>query len=131
MTHTKGNAMKKEYKDWIESNVEGNGYGKCAEVTSAMAEAFPELTRVRGHYYCIRWGERAHWWLKTSDGEIVDPTASQFPTKGRGHYQEWDESNEEPTGICPECGKYVYGGKSLCSDECEQSYMRYLETGIL
>ncbi len=91
------------YAEWITANVE-KAYGQCAEVTEAMAVAFPELTRVRGHYYCTTWGERAHWWLVTPTGEIVDPTAKQFPSGGRGAYVKWDETRAEPTGMCPNCG---------------------------
>lgn len=88
------------YIEWIHEHVKNDGYGQCAEVTERMAQAFPELKRVRGHYYDIHWGERAHWWLVTPDGHIVDPTAAQFPTQGRGHYELWDESEQEPTGKC-------------------------------
>jgi hypothetical protein len=45
------------YREWIAANVNGTGYGECAEVTEAMAAAFPELRRVPGHYYC---GEECH-----------------------------------------------------------------------
>lgn len=115
--------MKPEYQTWIEENVTET-YGKCSEVTLAMQEAFPELTRVRGHYFCIVWGEREHWWLKDGD-EVVDPTAGQFPSQGNGVYVEWDESQPEPTGMCPNCGDYCYDGKTLCSERCEIEYVAY------
>ena len=67
--------------------------GRCAEATLAMAAVFPELTRVRGHYLCWVWGEREHWWLVEPNGEIVDPTADQFPSKGGGVYVPWDEAS--------------------------------------
>lgn len=122
---------KSAYQNWIAANVEGNGYGKCAEITEAMAAAFPELTRVRGHFYCSEWGERTHWWLKTKHGEIVDPTALQFPGNF-GHfpppepYMEWNEGDPEPTGICMECGEYCYEGREFCSDGCRSAYLSYL-----
>lgn len=118
------------YSEWIASNVTGSGYGQCAEVTLAMAAAFPELRRVRGHYYCFAWGERTHWWLVAPDGRIVDPTAGQFPSAGRGEYVPWVEGAEEPTGKCPECGGYVYGGGTMCSDSCARAYERYLMGGL-
>lgn len=118
------------YSVWIAANVEGDGYGKCAEVTQAMAAAFPELKRVRGHYYCLIWGERSHWWLVAPDGSIVDPTAAQFPTKGNGEYVEWTEGDEEPTGKCANCGGYVYGG-TVCSSACYSAMVDYLTTGRL
>jgi hypothetical protein len=119
------------YKTWIAANVEGNGYGQCSEATEAMADAFPELKRVRGHYYCHRWGERTHWWLVAPDGSIVDPTAAQFPSRGDGDYVEWNEGDEEPTGKCPNCDGYVYGGGTVCSEQCAREYERYLMFGVL
>jgi hypothetical protein len=118
-------SMNERYKNWIIENVPGDGYGMCAEATEAMAEAFPELQRVRGHYYCMVWGEREHWWLKTADGSIVDPTAAQFPTKGTGKYVPWTEGEREPTGMCPECGGYCYDGDTFCSENCGISYVAY------
>lgn len=112
------------YADWIAANVT-KAYGQCAEVTEAMADAFPELTRVRGRYLCPIWGERDHWWLIAPDGSIVDPTASQFPSKGGGEYVEWDEAAIEPTGMCPNCGGPCYDHNSLCSDECGRDYVAY------
>lgn len=121
--------MKTAYTDWIKDNVTKT-YGQCAEVTQQMADAFPELTRVRGHYYCIVWGERAHWWLVDSDGTIVDPTADQFPTKGTGHYEPWVEGSAEPTGMCPNCGEYCYDGDYLCSKDCEVAYVASLNVRL-
>lgn len=121
--------MKDQYQEWINSNVDNNCLGQCAEVTEAMQKAFPELTRVRGHFMCLVWGPRAHWWLVDPDGEIVDPTVAQFPTAGLAApsaYEPWDESEPEPTGMCPNCGGYCYDGYDLCSDECERAYIAYL-----
>lgn len=115
-----------EYEVWIKENVEGDGYGKCAEITEAMAKAFPELTRVRGHYYCPSWGERTHWWLTTPDGKIVDPTKDQHPSHGLGRYEPWVEGSPEPTGKCPNCGGYCYNGESTCSKKCYEEYRAYL-----
>jgi hypothetical protein len=116
--------MKREYAAWIEANVQ-DPHGRCREVTEQMADAFPELIRVRGHYYCLHWGERQHWWLVMPDGEIVDPTAAQFPSKGDGDYEQWDESRPEPTGICPNCGEFAYDGKTCCSDACGRAYAAF------
>lgn len=109
--------MLPKYQKWINANVTET-YGACAEVTKSMATAFPELNRVRGHYYCPVWGERTHWWLATQDGQIIDPTASQFPSGGLGHYEPWDESQKEPTGKCPNCGGLCYDGDVCCCDNC-------------
>lgn len=110
-----------QYAEWITHHVSAACAGQCAEVTLAMCAEFPELTRVRGHYYDVVWGERQHWWLVATDGAVIDPTASQFPTKGRGVYIAWEEGQEEPTGKCLECGSLCYGGASVCSAVCEQS----------
>ncbi|MBU2007445.1 MAG: hypothetical protein KKF08_18910 [Gammaproteobacteria bacterium] len=117
--------MKPKYQYWIRKNVDTT-YGKCASVTEAMCAAFPELTRVRGHYYCVAWGEREHWWCKDQDGNIVDPTAGQFPSKGRGVYVEWEEGAKEPTGMCPNCGEYCYDGNYFCCENCEIAYVAYV-----
>lgn len=117
----------KRYSQWIAAHVPTYeaAYGHCVEVTEAMQAAFPELTRVRGHYYCLVWGERAHWWLVTPDGAVVDPTARQFPMHG-GVYVPWDDGREEPTGMCPNCGGACYDGAQVCSDQCAVEYTAYL-----
>ena len=96
--------------------------GRCAEVTLAMVQMFPELRRVRGHYCCPVWGIREHWWLVAPGGEIVDPTARQFPGGGLGTYREWREGAEEPVGRCLNCGAYCFPSTMvtdcLCSDVC-------------
>jgi hypothetical protein len=112
------------YREWIAANVNGTGYGECAEVTEAMAAAFPELRRVPGHYYCHTWGERAHWWLVAPDGQIIDPTAQQFPSAGLGEYVEWDGS-PLPTNPCANCGEPVYDGSAVCGEECHRAYVAY------
>jgi hypothetical protein len=114
-----------KYEDWIAKNVEGDGYGQCREVTETMLAAFPELTRVRGHYYCPAWGEREHWWLVTTAQEIVDPTKQQFPSCGRGTYIPHDETAPEPTGRCPNCNDYCYDHHTCCSDRCSTEYAAY------
>jgi hypothetical protein len=119
--------MKTEYQDWIDNYIKHNKVtGECFSVTIKMQATFPELVRVRGHYYCPWWGERAHWWLK--DGaEIIDPTAFQFPSGGRGAYIEWDESQPEPTGICANCGDHCYDGRFCCGEPCEMEFMGSLD----
>lgn len=121
--------MDHAYEQWISANV-SESYGACKEVTTAMAQAFPELRRVRGHYQDALWGKRSHWWLVTPDGSIVDPTASQFPTRGHGEYVEWTEGAKEPVGKCPNCGEYSYNPGGCCSDDCGREYAAYLMRGI-
>jgi len=120
--------MDKKYSDWIQNNYPDGGYGKCSEATQNMVEFFPELRRVRGHYYCSSWGERAHWWCEVWNEkeiklEIVDPTANQFPSMGLGHYEEWGDYQEEPTGKCMNCGDYCYENRYFCSKGCEATVM--------
>jgi hypothetical protein len=123
--------MKAKYADWITANVKGSSYGQCKSITLQMADAFPELTRVRGHYYCWIWGERAHWWLVDPDGDIVDPTAKQFPSLGNGEYVPWIEGSPEPTGMCPNCGGYCYDHNTCCCDACTTEYTLYVQTGYV
>ena len=111
------------YKDWIASNIDpATTFGACAERTLEMQQAFPELVRVRGHYFDGRWGRRAHWWLVDPQGAIVDPTASQFPSGGNGVYEQWEEGAEEPCGHCINCGGECFrsrgGNSSVCSEAC-------------
>lgn len=116
----------KAYYDWIHANVEDE-FGQCAEITERMNKVFPELRRVRGHYYDAIWGEREHWWLVTSDGSVIDPTFKQFPTKGKGAYVPWRDGAPEPTGICMDCGSAVFNKDYFCSKECERSTVAYLK----
>ncbi len=109
-----------KYQDWIwETYGDSSGYGKCDSRTLEMQKVFPELQRVRGHYWCLSWGRRTHWWLKTADGAVVDPSANQFPSKGTGFYEEHDESQPEPTGRCLNCGEYIFGLDTFCSPACQ------------
>lgn len=94
--------------------------GKCMEMSKELCDADPTLTLVRGHYHCPYWGEQAHWWVKDKDGNIIDPTKNQFPSKGVGEYLEFN-------GIChcANCDKEfkeeagtAYGNYIFCSDEC-------------
>jgi hypothetical protein len=117
--------MKPQYQQWINSLPE-RVTGQCAERTLEMQIQFPELIRVRGEYLCLIWGAREHWWLKTPEGEIIDPTAKQFPTLGHCEYIERDESSPEPTGMCPNCCDYCYNGGTCCSDKCHREYVAYV-----
>jgi len=114
-----------KYEDWIKENV-FDGTGRCLEFSMKMKEVFPELKLVRGHYICYCWGKRDHWWLKTEEGVLVDPTKNQFPSKGSGEYEEWCEGREEPTGRCLNCRKYVYENEDFCCIECKEEFSWYL-----
>lgn len=119
--------MSEEYAEWITENVK-DCLGMCSTWTAKLMYEFPELTRVRGHYLCWGWGEREHWWCVAPDGSIVDPTAAQFPSKGHGEYVPLPENAPEPTGMCPDCGEYVYDGNTFCSTACERNTIAYLNS---
>lgn len=124
--------METKYKEWIEKNVEGDGYAQCAEVTLKMQEAFPHLIRKRGFYICPFWGERTHWWLQEEDGTIVDPTARQFTlSNGTGEYKVLERDEDCPTGVCMDCGAHVYRHQTFCSVRCERTYTNYINSGRL
>jgi hypothetical protein len=93
--------------------------GKCYEYAAAAAAADPSLTLVRGHYVCPLWGRQPHWWCQRG-GEIIDPTAKQFPSKGIGEYIPFDGMVE-----CEVCGKIIpeseamFAGRyPVCSSRC-------------
>lgn len=116
------------YAEWIEANVPDDGYGACDRITRAMVKAFPELRRACGFYYDPFWGRRQHWWCVDPEGKVVDPTAAQFPSKGRCEYDEIDPNDPKdrakvPTGVCMDCGEDVYNGDTFCSSACEAATM--------
>lgn len=94
--------------------------GKCKEMSEALIEADPTLTMVRGWYHCYIWGPQQHWWVKDINGNIIDPSARQFPSKGNGEYEEYDGYID-----CEQCGKRVHeddayfdGNHAFCSSSC-------------
>jgi hypothetical protein len=67
------------------------------------------------------WGKQQHWWCVDEDGNIIDPTVNQFPTKGAG--AEYEEFNGNVK--CSECGKDGHedefekdGRYVFCSSQC-------------
>lgn len=126
------------YAEWIESYVarQKNRFvrGKCAEATTEMVAAFPELRRAAGFAH-VTWGRDQHWWCVAPDGTIVDPTKEQFEFGVVLQYEELDLDDPEtrsrvPTGVCPNCGDECYNGDSLCSKKCEVSYLAYLNSEL-
>jgi hypothetical protein len=96
--------------------------GKCKEMSEELVKKDPTLTLVRGWYYEPLWNkDEEHWWTKTIEGEIIDPTASQFPSGGIPEfYTEFDG-----TMSCSECGKKIsekvakFAGRyPVCSTKC-------------
>ena len=112
-----------QYETWITEYVK-NPHLTCKETTEQMVAVFPELTRVRGHVYLLSGRYVPHWWLTTADGEIVDPTASQF--SGIVMYDPWDESEPEPVGKCMNCGKLFFARQyaPFCDSICLEDYCK-------
>lgn len=109
--------------DWLGKN---NPLNKCAEATTAMQVAFPELVRVRGHVMLTIGIERPHWWLTAPDGLLIDPTVSQFTDRdgyyggcGIYDYLPWTEGAPEPKGKCMECGAVSFYESHACSEDCD------------
>jgi hypothetical protein len=92
---------KRIYQNWIDANVpDSDCRGCCSRVSTAMAEAFPEL-RVVGE--CGIYGD-GHAWCATRNNKIVDPTAHQF-VREYNYPTEWLEKDDFPYGACPTCGE--------------------------
>lgn len=93
--------------------------GKCKEMSEALIAENPTLRLVRGHYYDGLWGKQGHWWCVDPEGNIIDPTKDQFPSKGQGSYVEFDGWYR-----CEECDKRVHESKAyfdshvFCSERC-------------
>lgn len=101
--------------------------GKCKEMAEEAVKNDPTLTLVRGFYYDPCWGTQPHWWTVRKDGTIYDPTALQFPSKGKGEYEPFNGMVN-----CAECGKEVaetearIGGNghyAFCSSRCEMIFV--------
>ena len=124
--------MPNKYSNWIDINypIPQMAYLQCTDATLEMKKAFPELTRVRGQIdvmepHGLPPTKTTHWWLVTENGEIVDPTAHQYPTR-IVKYTPVDETRGGPTGKCPNCGGLCYEGDYLCSKKCEKEYLDYI-----
>ena len=124
----------KGYSAWIQTWLSKNDpYGKCMEAAESMAEAFDDLEVVKGHVHCD-WGKRGHWWCADSDGNIFDPTMSQFGAVFE--YEPWISGSEVRVGKCMNCGNEIWESvqelseivtKSICSDKCEVDFEAYLQ----
>ena len=67
--------------------------------------------------------------LVTPDGSIVDPTKAQFPDQ-EGEYEEHQDGDPEPRGLCMNCGGYVYTDSYTCSDACAAANHAYYSRPI-
>ena len=110
-----------KYSEWIAENRPDDPWGTCEGVTRRMAEAFPELRRVRGHYVCPVQGRLPHWWMLAPDGQVIDPTRDQFASPEDGAYEE--HVGPEPTGRCLNCDALLYGDARVCNDDCAREFI--------
>lgn len=127
--------MINKYKEWIEKYIASNKFiaGLCASVTQDMCKEFSELKRIPGHVIWADGSSREHWWCEDQFGNIIDPTASQWPLLP-AEYVAWKPGNEVCIGRCMECGDYIYAApnsldgarKEICSDKCYNAYANYL-----
>ncbi len=127
------NKINKKYIDWIlkYQKKHKNVYGMCEKATIEMLKCFPELIRKRGHVFVFNQknSKIEHWWLKTKNGIIVDPTKKQFGFIIK--YIEWDENKSEPIGKCLNCGGYIFNDSfstDLCSEKCNKIFMESLNS---
>lgn len=120
--------LESPYEQWILNNVD-NPIDRCKEFCEAMLKEFPELALTRGYYFDFEWGQREHWWLTDPQGNVIDPTARQFPSKGCGFYEPWNEGDPEPIEKCVVCGEYIYEGDSS-HDEHISEYVAELNSCI-
>ena len=130
----------KRYYAWLSRNVgEDNGYGRCYAICQSMKKEFPELELRKGQFLSDHWGKRGHWWLRTSEGRIIDPTARQhpdgvnFPQDVSKYEDLTDKTDKElmeilPTGSCHQCGSPVYKQEDFCSDKCRDATLAYLNS---
>lgn len=120
--------MAADYWKWIADHQPTDPRGQCATVTEAMAAAFPELRRVRGHYVCPLENRRIpHWWIVAPDGTVIDPTGDQFASCGMGEYEEY--VGPEPTGHCLDCGAMLFGREMFCDAECAVRCVEWMQKG--
>ena len=134
--------MKKEYQEWIDAYREKHdNYLRsiCMSASIDMAQEFPELEIVRGFVIDDIGIKHEHWWCKSKeDGEIIDPTSTQFRVITQ--YLPWKPGDLVRAGTCMNCGEPIYlsppsldepppdGVPCFCGDYCEQEYLRYLNS---
>jgi hypothetical protein len=134
------NSKMTTYKKWIRDNYPTirETLGKCKSACEAMRLEFPELEITNGFVYLAFHEEvQTHWWCKTSDGEIVDPTSMQYTSNGTPitHYDEITDQHDErqfEKAKCMNCGEYYYLKPELKgvmhNSICETAFINYLNS---
>lgn len=91
------------YQDWIDTSIPKDEIASnCTLWARVMRQAFPELILVGGYVCACDPGSlfisvfayNYHEYLITENGEIVDPTATQFDTfigHGEWYYDRYEE----------------------------------------
>lgn len=125
-----------KYEEWIAALKERVGFltGRCKESAREMSEAFPELILTAGYAHTDR-GFGEHWWCKDTDGNIIDPTASQY--QAVYEYEEWKPGDEIRIGKCMDCGEGIYKrlqsltedvkNRTFCNKRCEKAFRASLD----
>lgn len=118
------------YTEWTAQFLAKNNgmvMGLCQSTCQQMREAFPELVIIRGHVLGAFPGRRQHWWLQAPDGEVVDPTVSQYPGAAVV-YEPYVPGERVRVGRCMNCGDDImstldddmrpHALDQFCSDVC-------------
>ncbi len=95
-----------------------------------MKRAFPELKRERGNVYIRSGHHRPHWWLIAPNGDIVDPSNSQFQESYYGADNGIIEyipliDKRVPKGNCMNCGDLCFDHGVACTESCYWSLAGY------
>lgn len=126
--------MNHKYQRWVDNQVGPYTRGMCGKCTEQMTQRFPELKRCSGWAIDACGQMYEHYWCETEDGEIVDPTVSQFLFK-IVTYRYFVPGDVIKVGKCLECGQHIFGkvqdprdpqpelvggarSMTVCSDEC-------------
>jgi hypothetical protein len=132
--------LKQEYIDWIQNYCsERNGIvsGCCISSTTEMVRAFPELKQVKGWALLLNRGLAEHAWCETEDGEVIDPTVSQFQSSVI-EYKAWQPGDTVCVGRCMNCGEYIYEAvysldgkrRMSCGFECDEELCKDLQVSM-
>ena len=101
---------------------------QCLEFSKKFAEKFG-LKVVPG-FYEINDYPHEHWWCVDDNGQVIDPTATQF-SKGGTYSPHSEGKHKARIGACPECGTDLFEGDGdFCGEECFDSYVRYCNSVI-
>jgi hypothetical protein len=119
----------KKYADWINQNypTKESCIGKAIEARERMQADFPELILTTGYVLDAQvWNSRRqHWWFKTLEGEMVDPTINIFENSfDYLEVDEFDPIRDTRTSKCRNCFISYFvsceNNHLLCGEKCYQ-----------